>query len=324
MMHVGIIATGRMAGMAADTLRRMEEVECIAVASRSMDKAAAFANEHGIERAYGSYAELLDDGDVDLVYVATPHSHHYDITMEAVGKGKPCLVEKAFMANHRQSREVIDLARQRGVFVAEAMWTRYQPAVGMIRQMTGRIGTVRLITANIGYNMVWRKPKLLRPELCGGALLDVGVYGLNFVRMACEGDVQKVEGQCVKAETGMDISEVVTLSLDGGVLATIQASACATCSNRGVITGTEGFVVVDNVNNPQVISLYAPDRTLVEEQRVPDQITGYEYEFLACRDALEAGWTESPVMPHSETLYIMQMMDGLRRQWGVAYPMDED
>ena len=322
MMRVGIIATGRIAGIAADTISKMEGAECIAVASRTMDKAVLFAREHGIPRAYGSYASLLDDADIDLVYVATPHSHHYDVTMEAISKGKPCLVEKAFMANYRQSREVLDLARQQRVFVAEAMWTRYQPAVGIIRDMTERIGTLRLMTANIGYNMAWRKPRLLRPELCGGALLDVGVYGLNFVRMFCDAEVQQIGGQCIQADTGMDISEVITMSLDGGVLATIQASASATCSNRGVITGTEGFVVVDNINNPQLISLYAPDRTLVEERQVPLQITGYEYEFLACQEALEAGLTESPLMPHSETLTIMQMMDRLRHQWGVAYPMD--
>lgn len=321
-MNIGIIATGRMAGTAADTLSKMQDAECIAVASRTMEKARAFAKEHGIERAYGSYSELLNDKDVDLVYVATPHSMHYDITMEALRMGKPCMVEKAFMANHRQSKEVIDLAHKNKVFVAEAIWTRYQPAVEIVREMTKRIGTLRLISANIGYNMAWRKPKLLQPELCGGALMDVGVYGLNFVRMFCGEEVTKIGGCCTKSDTGMDLSEVITLSLANGVMATIQATANATSSNRGVLTGTEGFIVVDNINNPQLISLYAPDRTLVEDIHVPQQITGYEYEFSACKEAIESHQIETAFMPHDETLRIMQLMDTLREQWGVRFPMD--
>ena len=247
---------------------------------------------------------------------------HYDITMEALRNGKPCLVEKAFMANYRQSKEVIDLARKNNVFVAEAIWTRYQPAVEIVREMMKRIGTLRLISANIVYNMVWRKPKLLQPELCGGALMDVGVYGLNFVRMFCGKEVTKICGLCTKSDTGMDLSEVITMSLANGVMATIQATANATSSNRGVLTGTEGFIVVDNINNPQTLSLYAPDRTLVEERDVPQQITGYEYEFSACREAIENHRIETAFMPHEETLRIMQLMDSLREQWDVRFPMD--
>lgn len=321
-MNIGIIATGRMAGIAADTISKMQDINCIAVASRNMEKAQAFAREHGIPRAYGSYNKLLTDKDVDLVYIATPHSMHYDIAMEALKIGKPCLVEKAFMANYRQGKEVIDLARHNNTFVAEAMWTRYQPAVNMIRQIMEHIGTLRLISANIGYNMVWRKPKLLQPELCGGALLDVGVYGLNFVRMFCNAEVTKIGGECVKSDTGMDLSEVITMSLANGVMATIQATAIATSSNRGVLTGTDGFIVIDNINNPHKVSLYAPDRTLMEDREVPQQITGYEYEFSACKEAIGNRCIETAFMPHDETLCIMQLMDSVRRLWDVKFPMD--
>jgi predicted dehydrogenase len=287
-----------------------------------LEKAEAFAKQWKVKKAYGSYSELIADEAVDLVYVGTPHSHHFDVTKEALLNDKPCLVEKAFMANHRQSKEVIDLAHKNKVFVAEDIWTRYQPAVDIVREMMKRIGTLRLISANIGYNMVWRKPKLLQPELCGGALMDVGVYGLNFVRMFCEEEVTEIGGCCTQSDTGMDLSEVITLSLANGVMATIQATANATSSNRGVLTGTEGFIVVDNINNPQLISLYAPDRTLVEDIHVPQQITGYEYEFSACKEAIENHQIETAFMPHDETLRIMQLMDTLREQWGVRFPMD--
>ena len=321
-LRVGIIATGRIANTAADTLRQMDDATCVAVASRTQENADAFAKKWDIPHAYGSYEELMDDDEVDLIYVATPHPHHFDVTMEAIRHGKPCLVEKAFMANYEQSLSVINLAHQNKVFVTEAIWTRYQPAVTLIRQLMERIGTLRLITANIAYNMAWRKPRILLPELCGGALLDVGVYGLNFVRMFCDAPILKMEGQCVKSDTGVDMSDAITLSLSNGVLANIQASAWSTNGNRGTLSGTDGFLIVDNINNPQTISLYAPDRTLIEEHHVLSQLTGYEYEFRACHEALLQQQTESPYMPHDETLYIMKLMDDLRKQWGVVYPMD--
>ena len=147
-MRVGIIGTGWIAEKAAITLNGLTEVEALAVGSRTQQKADAFAAQWNIPRAYGSYDELIADPDVDLVYVGTPHSHHYDVTRQALLAGKPCLVEKAFMANLRQSREVVRLARERKVFLAEAIWTRYQPVVSMVRQLmdSGRIGTPRLLT----------------------------------------------------------------------------------------------------------------------------------------------------------------------------------
>lgn len=237
--------------------------------------------------------------------------------------GKPCLVEKAFMANARQTREILDLAHKRGVFVAEAIWTRYQPAVGMVRKLIadGRIGKPHLVTATLGYSM-GDKPRIMRPDLCGGALLDLGVYALNFVRMFCDSDIASIDGTCVKSDTGMDLTNAITIILKDGILANVQSSAQCVGDNIGVIAGTEGNLIIDNINNPQVITVNGPDRTYVETIRVPQQITGYEYQFLACRDALAEGLLEPREMPHAETLYILQLMDDLRRKWSVCYPMD--
>jgi predicted dehydrogenase len=358
-MRVGIIGTGWIAEKAAITLNGLAGrarkgdasatgCEAFAVGSRTMETAQAFASKWGIPRAYGSYAELIADPDVDLVYIGTPHSHHYDVTREALMAGKPCLVEKAFMANARQAQEIIDLAHERRVFLAEAIWTRYQPAVGIVRQLIadGRIGTPRLITATLGYSM-GDKPRIMRPDLCGGALLDLGVYALNFVRMfaigarttdsglsstsfaagggsvaATSADILSVDGTCVKSATGMDLTNAITMTLANGILANVQSSAQCVGDNIGVIAGTEGNLIIDNINNPQTVTVNGPDRTYVETIRVPQQITGYEYQFLACRDALAAGLLEPREMPHAETLYIMQLMDGLRAKWGVRYPMD--
>ena len=296
-MHVGIIGAGWIAEKAAITLKDMIDCDAYAIGSRSLEKAEAFARQWNIPKAYGSYAELIADPDVDLVYVATPHSHHYDVTRQALLAGKPCLVEKAFMANLRQAREIVDLAHQRRVFLAEAIWTRYQPCVAIVRQLIaeGRIGQPRLITATLGY---------------------------SFVRMFADAPVKSIDGHSVKTDTGMDLTNAITLILEDGLLANVQSSAACVGDNIGVIAGTEGNLIIDNINNPQTITVNGPNRTFVETIRVPQQITGYEYQFSACRQALSDGLLEPREMPHQETLYIMQLMDDLRAKWGVRYPMD--
>ena len=324
-LRVGIIGTGWIAEKAAITLNGLTECEAYAVGSRSQETADAFAAKWHIAKAYGSYTELIADPNVDLVYIGTPHSHHFDVTREALLAGKPCLVEKAFMANLRQAKEIVALAHAQKVFLAEAIWTRYQPVVNMVRELInkGQIGTPRLLTATLGYSM-GDKPRIMRADLCGGALLDLGVYALNFVRMFFPADIVSIESQCVKSNTGMDLTNAISLVLSDGMLCNLQSSAACVGDNIGVIAGTEGNLIIDNINNPQTITVNGPDRTYIETIHVPQQITGYEYQFLACRQALIDGILEPREMPHEETLYIMQLMDGLRQKWGVHYPMDEE
>ena len=325
LLRVGIIGAGWIAEKAAITLNGLADCEAYAIASRIQEKADAFAEKWKMRKSYGSYSELIADPSVDLVYVGTPHSHHYDVTREALLAGKPCLVEKAFMANHRQAKAIVDLARERKVFLAEAIWTRYQPVVKMMRDLigSGRIGTPRLVTATLGYSM-GDKPRIMRADLCGGALLDLGVYALNFVRMFFDADIVSISSQCVKSQTGMDLTNAMTLTLSDGVLCNLQSSAACVGDNIGVIAGTEGNLIIDNINNPQTITVNGPDRTYIETIHVPQQITGYEYQFMACRQALIDGLLEPKEMPLEETLYIMELMDGLRKEWGVRYPMDEE
>lgn len=325
LLRVGIIGAGWIAEKAAITLNGLADCEAYAIASRTQEKADAFAEKWKMRKAYGSYSELIADPRVDLVYVGTPHSHHYDVTREALLAGKPCLVEKAFMANHRQAKAIVDLARERKVFLAEAIWTRYQPVVKMMRDLigSGRIGTPRLVTATLGYSM-GDKPRIMRADLCGGALLDLGVYALNFVRMFFDADIVSISSQCVKSQTGMDLTNAMTLTLSDGVLCNLQSSAACVGDNIGVIAGTEGNLIIDNINNPQTITVNGPDRTYIETIHVPQQITGYEYQFMACRQALIDGLLEPKEMPLEETLYIMELMDGLRKEWGVEYPMDSE
>jgi predicted dehydrogenase len=141
--------------------------------------------------------------------------------------------------------------------------------------------------------------------------------------MFCDAKIEQIESQCMKSDTGMDLTNTISFNMAGGIMANIQSSACCVNDNQGTICGTEGYLIVDNINNPQTVKVYKRDRIFVEEIKVPQQITGYEYQFLACKEALDKGLTESPYMPLDETLYIMKMMDDLRFKWGVYYPMDK-
>ncbi len=322
-MKVGIIGAGHIAEKAAATLAAMEDMECLAIGSRSLEKARDFASRFGIERAYGSYAELLADPDVELVYIATPHSHHFSVARDAILAGKPCLVEKSFMLNATEAAGIIGLAREKGVFVAEAMWTRYMPVREMALELleSGIIGKPVTLSASLSYN-VSDKDRVLSPELGGGALLDLGVYVLNFVRMYCGSPIRDLSTTCIKAPTGVDASEAITFIHEDGTLSSVQASAFSQGENFGVIAGTTGYLEFDDLINPKHIKVCRKRHVVEQEIPVPQQITGFEYQFRACRDSIAAGLLEPPQMPHAETLYIMHLMDRLRAQWGVRFPGD--
>ncbi len=321
--RIGIIGAGWIAEKMAMTLAPLKEYEVIAVGSRSLDKAQAFAKQWNIQKAYGSYEALIDDPDVDLVYIATPHSHHYAPTRTAIEHGKPCLVEKAFMANARETEEILALAKEKKVFVTEAIWTRYMPLSFKVRELmeSGIIGQPRLLTATLCY-MMEQKERILRPELCGGALLDLGVYVLNFARMYFGTDIVRTITNCQMGPTGVDLQECISLCFADGRMANLQSGALCLNDRQGIINGTEGYIRVDNVNCPEQVDVYRNYELVATYRKPSDMVTGYEYQVIESRRCIEAGLLESPLMPHAETLSIMKQMDELRQQWGVKYPMD--
>lgn len=318
---VGIIGAGWIAQKMAITLNGMEGVEAYGIASRSLEKAQQFANDHHITKAFGSYEELADDDEVDLIYIATPHSHHCQQALMCIGKGKPVLCEKAFTMNAQQAKQVIDLAHQKKVFVAEAIWTRYMPLSLKLIDLVqnGAIGEPRMLTANLGYPMRG-KERLERPELAGGALLDVGIYPLNFAAMLFGKDITSTTSICTKLETGVDAQSCITQIYADGKMATLNCSMLAHTDRMGVVSGDKGCIVVDNINNPQHLRVENKDFETVTEYDAPMQITGYEYEVTAAIDAIRNGQIETPYMPHAETIRMMEMMDALRNEWGIKYP----
>ncbi len=324
MFKIGIIGAGWIADKMAETITGLKDVQKYAIASRDLKKAQDFAAQWGFAKAYGSYKELVDDPDVDMVYIATPHSHHLEHASLAIEAGKPVLCEKAFTANYRQAAELLELAHKKGVFITEAIWPRYMPVALKVKELldNGTIGEPCQLSATLCYPMM-EKERILRPELCGGALLDLGVYCIHFARMYFGGDIERTVSSCLLHETGIDSYNQETLYYRDGRVANLQSSALSRDNRQGVITGTNGYMVIDNVNSPWGIHVYDLDYQLQQEFSSPaDMITGYEYQVLASREAIAKGWLESPYIPHQETLEVMKMMDAFRAEWGVKYPMD--
>ena len=235
------------------------------------------------------------------------------------------LCEKSFTANAKQAEEVLQEAEAAGVYVAEAIWTRYMPARGMIADIiaSGEIGEPRFLSANLAYDVEY-KERISQPELAGGALLDVGVYPLNFASMVFGNDIVRVESSVQKLGTGVDRTENITYFYRDGKMAQLMASVAFNSDRRGIVYGTKGFLTVDNVNNPHEIALYDKNQreTPREIRPVPAQITGYEYEVEACLRDIAAGQLEPAEMPHAETLEIMRQMDTLRAAWQIRYPFE--
>jgi predicted dehydrogenase len=327
-MKVGILGAGNIATKMAATLNMMKatqaDVEAYAVASRDLAKSKAFAAEYKVARAYGSYEDLFNDPAVDLVYVATPHSHHYAQMKDALSHGKNILCEKAFTLNAAQAKEVLELAKQKKRLVAEAIWTRYMPMRKTLDEILakGLIGQPRALTANLAYPEE-QVERLVKPELAGGALLDLGVYVINFALMTFGTNIKKIDSTMIPYKTGVDAMSSVTLTYEDGKMAILHTSMQSRGDRRGVVMGSEGYAEFFNINNCEGIKVFDTEDKLKASFETPKQLTGFEYQVEACRKAIEVGSIECPDMPHSEIIRVMEIMDGLRKQWGFRYPEEK-
>ena len=323
-MKLAILGPGRIADKVAQTLVQLPEIECYAVASRTPGKAEAFARKFGFSKAYTNYIEMLSDPEVELVYITTPHSHHYEQMKLCLEHGKHVICEKAFTINAEQARKIRTLAAEKGLYVAEAIWTRYMPSRKIINDViqSGIIGTVNTLTANLSYNVAY-KERIIFPELAGGALLDIGIYGLNFALMHFGDDIVRIESTVQKTVTGVDAMETITIFFRGGRMAVLTHSIYCRSDRKGIIHGEKGYIVVENINNPQSVSVYDDNDNLLEHYEVPQQISGYEYEFQEAVRCIREGKLEPDSMPWEKTIQVMEIMDSLRKQWGVVYPQEK-
>ena len=329
MTNIAILGPGKIALAMAKTLRGMKaqgaDICLYAAASRDLSRAQAFCKQEGFEVAYGSYEEMVADPKVDLVYIASPHSHHAEHMKLCIEHGKAVLCEKAFTANAKQAREVLALAKEKGVLVTEAIWTRYMPSLQILKEIiaSGALGDIKMLSASLFYP-IDHVPRIIQPELAGGALLDVGVYPLNFACMIFGSNPVRMESSVLLTEQGVDYHESFTLHYADGRMAVLSAGTGCRCDRRCLISGSKGYIVADNVNNIHKIELFTEedDFTTPKAFPVPEQITGYEYQVESCLRALAAGELECPEMPHAETIRVMELMDELRTQWGVRYPFE--
>lgn len=324
-MKIGILGAGGIAGVLASTMAGLEEAEPYAIASRTLEKAEGFAEKYGFCRAYGSYGELVEDPEVELVYIATPHSRHYEDMKLCITHGKPVLCEKAFTMNSAQAKEIIELAAEKKVFAAEAIWPRYMPSRKLIQDVlnSGIIGKAGVVTGNLSYP-ISQVERIKNPALAGGALLDIGVYGLNFVLMHFGTDIERIESSVQMTAAGVDGMESITIFYRDGRMAVLNHSTYVRSDRKGIFHGDKGYVVVENINNPQSISVYDANDKLIKMIEVPKQISGYEYEIQECIRAIQEGKQEAPSMPLKDTLFVMEVMDSLRRQWGMVYPQEKE
>jgi predicted dehydrogenase len=320
----GILGTGKIAKALATALKELPDAELAAVASRSIDSATSFAGEYGVTRAHGSYQALADDPDVDVVYIATPHPMHHENALMCLRGGKALLVEKAFTVNRREADEIVALAREKKLFVMEAMWSRFQPAIVEAKRLVeaGEIGAVANIQADLGFMAdVGPGHRLFNPELGGGAMLDLGIYPLS-VSSFFLGPVKEVQAISELGATGVDVQTNFVLRHEGGGLSSCATSLRARTGATLTIGGSKGFLRLHSrFHHSETFTIELNDGSR-REVHLPRLGNGYPHEAMEVNRCLRAGLLESPSMPLDETLALMSVMDEIRAQTGVRYAAD--
>ena len=319
----GVLSTGVIARNFAVTAKAMgDEVILHAVASRSMEKAAAFADEFGIEKRYDSYEALAADPDVDIVYVATPHSRHYEDMKQLIAAGKNILCEKSFTVNAMQAQEIYELAKKKGVFVMEAFWTMlirlYREVEAWIA--SGAIGEIRALTAQYGYTTA-REARKFDAQLAGGTLLDIGVYAIGFACMMMGYSFDDVQSQLIMNEQKTDAVDAILLRR-GGAVAQLTCAIGSYMPLHAAVYGTKGRIDIPEFKNPQSAALYVDGQEPVIINR-PIDVNGFEYEIREAMACVREGKLESSLMTAEQSIAVMRMMDEIRRQNGMRFPFEK-
>jgi len=318
----GIIGCGKIAGQFAESLKILSDARLYAVASRSEEKAQKFCASYGAEKWFGSYELLMKDPEVDAVYIATPHNVHFDNSLLCIQHKKAVLCEKPFTVNAVETKKLIEAARQQRVFLMEAFWTRFLPSTLKLNQLLseGIIGQCKLLQADFGYDMPFdAEHRSYNPDLAGGALLDVGIYPINFAQMIFKHDPYEISSAIIQAPTGVDAQSAYIFKYTDGALAVMNAAVNVETLHNAWIYGSEGFIHIPEFFHAKTLHVQRIDG-YKETFSVPFESTGYSYEALEVMNCIANNRVESTIMPLSETLRIMQLMDRIREQWGLTYP----
>ena len=320
----GIIGTGNIANKFAEGLKSAKDAELLAVGSRSADKANGFGEKFGAPRRYDGYEKLAADGDVQAVYISTPHPIHKDNSILCLNAGKAVLCEKPFTINAKEAREVVAAAKRNRAFLMEAMWSRFLPVLVKVRELlaAGAIGEVRMLQADFGFRGGFNPAsRLFDPALGGGGLLDVGIYPLSLASMIFGPVPEKIVSLAEIGQTGIDEQAAIVLGYKGNSqLAVLSTGVRTSTPQKATIIGADGMIVIPTWWRGQELVLSANGQT----QTIPCPMVGngYNYEADEVAACLQAGKLQSDIMPLVETLAVMKVMDKIRSQWKMKYPME--
>ena len=319
----GVLATGTIARKFAGTLAQLPDCgNVIAVASRNGETAAQFASEYHIDRAYGSYIELACDPDVDAVYVATPHSAHYETAKLCLENGKSVLCEKTFTTNAAQANELFALAEAKKLFIMEAFWTKFLPAYAQVKQVIadGVIGDITHFRAQYGFAPTGaRYIRKFDPSLAGGALLDIGVYTIGVAAMILGYNPLKIHSSCIIGEYGTDRLDSIMLEYEKGVTAHLVATIGSVMDQHAIVYGTQGHIILPEFSALQYFQVELKDGTRYA-RRTPFEVNGFEFQIREVEKCLKSEQTESRIMTHQNTVDVIGLMDRMRLDWGLVFP----
>lgn len=323
----GILGCGRIARKFAADLRLVADAELTAIASRNKETLGLFAKDFPCKHLHNSYGSLAANNEVDVIYVATPHSHHYEHTILCLNHDKAVLCEKAFAINSRQAKEMIRIANERKIFLMEALWTKFLPHYKKLQELLEQktLGDIKSVLVNFGFKTTDQSPKrLFDPLLGGGTLLDIGIYNV-FMAMAVLGKPDAIEATMTPSPTGVDEQIAVLFKYNNGAMAQLFSSFVTNLPIQAEINGTEGNVTLTT-------RFYEPSATIQLYRQLPGEKEiiavqkeagfGYQYEARHVNECLKNGLTESPVMTHADTLLLMEMLDRIRNKARIEYPAD--
>ena len=320
----GILGPGSIANQFAKGLQAAPDGQLIAVGSRDLQRAETFASQYGAPNRHGSYEALVADPEVDAIYIATPHPFHKESAILCLEAGKAVLCEKPFTVNAAEAAAVVAGARANKTFLMEAMWSRYLPIIVQVRKWLdeGAIGEPLQVNADFGFRAnVNPEGRLFNLELAGGALLDIGIYVVSFAAMVLGSDPVHITASAHIGETGVDENTGILLRYNSGAVATLSCAVRASSPHTALIVGSEGTISIDpSWWKGEAATLKAGDRE--EHIELPLAGNGYNYEAQEVARCLGAGELESPVMPLDETVALMRILDEVRAQIGLKYPME--
>ncbi|WP_461206378.1 Gfo/Idh/MocA family protein [Clostridium sp. DL1XJH146] len=317
----GILAPGNISNSFAKALQGIEEAEIYAVASRSLDRAKEFGDKFGITKCYGSYDELINDDEVEVIYIATPHNYHKKYAIECLKAGKGVLCEKPIGINAIEVEEIYECAKEENKFFMEAMWTRFLPITEKLFEIIeeGVIGEVKMVRADFSFNAPYlREKRLFNYKLAGGALLDVGIYPITYADMFIESKLTDIKSNAYIGITNVDEQATALFEYENGNKASLTFGIITEGSKDAWIIGTEGKIHVHNFWCSEKADLYKGNK-LIEQYSIPHEVNGYEYEAREVIKCLKEGKIQSSKRTWEDTLEVMKIMDNMRKQWGLNY-----